>query len=636
MSARTLLSCLLLVAPLASAAGAAPVAWHVSPAGNDAAAGSAADPFATIQFAVDIAADGDTVRLAGGTYSGAGNAPVAWADKGLVIVSADGDPESCIVACAGQDGFRFIDTDLSDAHGLHIAGISFADADTAVAVLRAVNGPNPRVWLGLTRCAARNGNVGVASNGGWLVLDDCTLSGNATAGIAGGFTFGLTMSDCIVRGNGVGLIFTQMNPSSHVEVTGCAFVGNGSGIRYWQEGGGMTLRQCRVDSSSTSHGIRTSSDFEGLLLDGCTINGNAGHGIANSQGSAVIMTGGEACGNGLSGVAMDVADAALRLDGVRLAGNGGWGVGRYLRSDGKSGVDESGAVGPGVRDQGSVSGSPDKDPAHDIDIRGCDIVGNLAGGVALTGVFDPLVIEESTIAGNGGAGLQVGSTRVGALCGIARVTVVDNQGDGLEVTAGAWDLAQVLVSHNQGQAVVVSGAGATVLPSCTDLFGNLGGDWTGALLPYLNTAGNVSVDPSYCDLAAGDYTLRDDSPLSPAYSDGCGLIGRHEVACPAPPSLVAPVPRGAESLALASWPNPFNPRATVAFDLQRAAHARLALYDLAGRLVRVLVDEQVNAGRHEAVWDGRDNAGRNAASGVYVARLVSAGAGGSVRMHLIR
>ena len=44
----------------------------------------------------------------------------------------------------------------------------------------------------------------------------------------------------------------------------------------------------------------------------------------------------------------------------------------------------------------------------------------------------------------------------------------------------------------------------------------------------------------------------------------------------------------------------------------------------------------MNAGRHEAVWDGRDNAGRNAASGVYVARLVAAGAGGSVRMHLIR
>ena len=42
-------------------------------------------------------------------------------------------------------------------------------------------------------------------------------------------------------------------------------------------------------------------------------------------------------------------------------------------------------------------------------------------------------------------------------------------------------------------------------------------------------------------------------------------------------------------------------------------------------LVRTLVDGTVEAGMHEVVWDGRDSAGRNLASGVYVYRLTYAG-----------
>ncbi len=57
-------------------------------------------------------------------------------------------------------------------------------------------------------------------------------------------------------------------------------------------------------------------------------------------------------------------------------------------------------------------------------------------------------------------------------------------------------------------------------------------------------------------------------------------------------------------------PNPFNPRTTIRFDLPAAGQVRLVVYDLAGRLVRVLVEGEVSAGSHEAVWDGRDATGR--------------------------
>lgn len=77
-------------------------------------------------------------------------------------------------------------------------------------------------------------------------------------------------------------------------------------------------------------------------------------------------------------------------------------------------------------------------------------------------------------------------------------------------------------------------------------------------------------------------------------------------------------------------PNPFNPVATIVFSLPRASRVRLGVYDLAGRRVASLLDERRVAGTHEVLWRGRDDRGRRAASGVYVAVLE---AGETVRRH---
>nr|MEE4267745.1 FlgD immunoglobulin-like domain containing protein [Candidatus Krumholzibacteria bacterium] len=69
-------------------------------------------------------------------------------------------------------------------------------------------------------------------------------------------------------------------------------------------------------------------------------------------------------------------------------------------------------------------------------------------------------------------------------------------------------------------------------------------------------------------------------------------------------------------------PNPFNPRVTLAFSLDRGAAVDFRVFDLKGRLVRTLVSGQYReAGRHEETWSGRDDAGRTLAAGVYWARL---------------
>lgn len=69
-------------------------------------------------------------------------------------------------------------------------------------------------------------------------------------------------------------------------------------------------------------------------------------------------------------------------------------------------------------------------------------------------------------------------------------------------------------------------------------------------------------------------------------------------------------------------PNPFNPSTTIAYSLSGAGSVRLRIYDVAGRQVRTLLDEQRSpAGQAEVVWDGRNDRGAAVASGVYFYRL---------------
>lgn len=66
-----------------------------------------------------------------------------------------------------------------------------------------------------------------------------------------------------------------------------------------------------------------------------------------------------------------------------------------------------------------------------------------------------------------------------------------------------------------------------------------------------------------------------------------------------------------------NFPNPFNPYTTIRFGLENPSHVRIAVYDAAGRMVSVLLDETRDAGSHRVRWNGKDSNGKPAASGVY-------------------
>ena len=70
-----------------------------------------------------------------------------------------------------------------------------------------------------------------------------------------------------------------------------------------------------------------------------------------------------------------------------------------------------------------------------------------------------------------------------------------------------------------------------------------------------------------------------------------------------------------------NFPNPFNPVTRLSFALKEKGPVSLRVYDVSGRLVRILIDEVRDAGTYEILWDGTNDEGRSIASGIYFCRM---------------
>jgi hypothetical protein len=80
-----------------------------------------------------------------------------------------------------------------------------------------------------------------------------------------------------------------------------------------------------------------------------------------------------------------------------------------------------------------------------------------------------------------------------------------------------------------------------------------------------------------------------------------------------------------------NFPNPFNPRTCISYDLPRSGHVRLDIFDLRGRKVATLANEAKQAGRHFLEWDARGQA-----SGIYFYRISSEGRSVTRKMLLLK
>ncbi|MBD3403645.1 T9SS type A sorting domain-containing protein [candidate division GN15 bacterium] len=70
-----------------------------------------------------------------------------------------------------------------------------------------------------------------------------------------------------------------------------------------------------------------------------------------------------------------------------------------------------------------------------------------------------------------------------------------------------------------------------------------------------------------------------------------------------------------------NYPNPFNPTTYIEFSIPQAGHVRLDVFNVLGRRVRTLLDDELSAGMHRVMFDGRSETGGQLSTGVYLYRL---------------
>ncbi|MCK4916476.1 MAG: hypothetical protein KAS89_09895 [Candidatus Eisenbacteria sp.] len=245
------------------------------------------------------------------------------------------------------------------------------------------------------------------------------------------------------------------------------------------------------------------------------------------------------------------------------------------------------------------------------------------GGMACNAANLP-TISYATFARNSaatGGGLDV----AGSAVKISNATFCGNDassaGGGIYLDyTSSLDLdASIIAYSTSGEAIGQWGYTPPVI-TCTDIYGNAGGDWVGVIAPLGGINGNFTLDPLFCDAINSDFTLAGDSPCLPPYNS-CGvLIGAHGQGCPPATGLED----GGESVVAVhpATPNPFGHRTALSYELPSAGMVGVRVFDVSGRLVRTLVDaEYQEAGPRTLVWNGRDDSGRPAASGVYFFRV---------------
>lgn len=125
----------------------------------------------------------------------------------------------------------------------------------------------------------------------------------------------------------------------------------------------------------------------------------------------------------------------------------------------------------------------------------------------------------------------------------------------------------------------------------------------------LSISGLEPVKSYYWSVQAVDHAGNASAFTTPLRVDGYGRTGKGGAA--ADPSL------------LDNYPNPFNPQTTIRYLLHEATPVKVAVYNVLGSEIAVLVDNVQEAGIHETIWNGRDAAGRDVPSGLYLYRLVT-------------
>jgi len=97
-----------------------------------------------------------------------------------------------------------------------------------------------------------------------------------------------------------------------------------------------------------------------------------------------------------------------------------------------------------------------------------------------------------------------------------------------------------------------------------------------------------------------------------------------------------PLPEPLVDQLFQNFPNPFNPLTTIRYSVAEENRVRIAIYNVRGECMRILVNEYRTPGWYQVVWDGKNDGGRVVASGVYFCTLRVGDFGSSQKMLLLK
>lgn len=623
---------------------------------------------ATIQEAIDLVATPAEIRLEDGTYTGPGQRDLDSGGASFLLGSRGGTAAACILDAQASPadphrhlnlqgvGRQVVLEDLTLQNG-HVEG----DGGS-------VRNLDEGITLVVRRCmlrdnAAEEDGGAIHLRGGQLFLDEGDLEGNRSQRKGGGVAVvqsALHIDGTYLDGNqasvGGGGIWAEPGAASG-QILNAEILNNaGGGLRLREPAGEWLVDSCLfVDNETAGYGGGAHLDglVEGAEISflNCTFNGNsalADGGGLYLNGYAGVLTctflrNSARYGGGLYQTPYPGPVGNPVLEGTEFIENE---AEAYAGAKLESSVLASNLRCLGNRAEYDVGGMMLK--ADILPLTDCWFAANEAGqrigALQLDGGSLSRCVFVDNTAAHHTAAVSTASGATFSQCTIAGNRITDPGEDDCQIYSEI-DIFHPLdpgIGVVLDRCIVAFGENTRAVAGCNRVFLDTpptavcSSLWANDLgLGSLAGGESMVFDPRFCGLETGDITLRPSSPCLPAASSCGELIGARDVGCAEPSAVADPVTPARPRL-LGNYPNPFNPRTRVVFELPEAGHVTLEVLDVAGRRLDVLLDEMRGSGRHEVAWHGRDAAGRDLPSGIYLLRLSTGGRVMVDRMALLR
>ena len=572
--------------------------------------------FAKIQDAIDksVSAVDDTVLVDDDTWSGPRNTELDFGGKKIILKSRGGASQAIIDGGNSVRGIVFQNGESKEAV---VEGFTFTRGAAGV--------PGSAVFVGgesspvIRDCVIKQNDgetSAVRVESGNPAFKSCTIEENTVTGMGGVLEFvggNPTLESCIVRNNAAP---TAVNVATPMAISATQITDNGGCGLYLAPSSSLT-GFAELDST-----VLPESEMVWPVIENSDISRNADRGVV-IDGSSAVFDGVMFRENGDGGVIVTGLGAAPLAAGSSGAPAS---TAAVTTSNQFTNCEFSGhSTDRGAGFYFDCTNEPEG--AYTVTFTNCRITGNHAtfegGGVAICGRatnadITPVFVN-CTIAANSaqdGGGVYMGVTQVG----IGRLARADFS---KTILWGNCSTVSPL-----GEAFVLTNNQMEIGCSHSDVNEIAG---TGVIHATQTTTGI----PDFCDYPSsyysqscqasatieGDFFLAPNSPAAPAnHPCGPNQIGAFPVGnCT--PTAINDQPVRVRTSIQPPAPNPFNPVTSVEFTLETGTYVTVKIYDVNGRLARTLVDRPMTQGEHRIEWDGRDQGGNPAASGVYFLRF---------------